>query len=638
VTADLASCAPDAAFIKQLLAEAVRPPTMPDLSAVVTREKALVKQLYPSESGAQAHLDALVAARDQGLTQYFSDTVAKEVATLQPLAQLDASTTDAAVVALIEDALQLHYFVTAGGKAIDPTLQGSPAETGSCAAGIVQLDQEALELKVEVVVSYAGPTQANFLGPEVVAAETTILPYAHFGETLTVGLADAAVSQLGPGIPAPSSSGCLRAFIEVGSSRVRGDAFPIGEADTPACPTPALVVPATGDRLYKVALRFTARHGQTGSFAPVVDRTLVNRYGYALEGVDAQYSGPLYSDETGRQLLPLRFDLALVSGLLSPAALLDAKLTDLLGRKAAIEASVARELGLPASTTPPADPPRPLVQGMIGAVVRHSPALLGSGLTLVAERPWLAGHVRRRGFGVSGAALDIVEQTIFDVIDAPLLVLRGGSASAADRLKAQIAVGALVTEAEAVALAATEKVNVSNAGSMLRDPRLTWKALDSSALDPKVFPLSVREEAALLTDTALIVTTGQGTAGEEPQIAWWRLDRTTGRTHSEIRYDGTFYGGAAEVKLIIDIDKCLYVGAAAALSGAEECDITPCIKKAWDDYMQNVALEYLSGALTALGGALGFGDSLIWGVTEMGTAQVNNIMDLVGGVQLPGCD
>ncbi|MDP1915059.1 MAG: vWA domain-containing protein [Myxococcales bacterium] len=639
VTATLLTCTPEAAFRARLRAASLVAPTLPDLAAVVAREQALIAALFPADPDARSKLDGLLAARDRGLATFFADNVQKDVATLQPLAGLDATTTAQGVEARLEEALSEHFFLRVGSRLVDPSLAGSDAETGACPeAPAPPVAQRTLNLQVEVLVRYAGPSEANWVGAETVAAELTLQPHELFGETLSVGVADAALTSLPPGLPAPSSTGCLRAFIEVQGQRVRGAPFFISQPDATGCIGAPLVPPTAGLHLAKLVLRLTTRPME-GARPVVIERTLVDRYGFALDLRAARVAGPMYSNELGRQLLPLRVDLPLVSGLLSPAAQLDARLKDLSARTLELEAGVAVQVGLPVTPAPPGGP-RLLPLTIIGAVGRYAAPQLGSSFSLVAERPWLIAHVQRRGFGVSAATLDVVEQTIVDVLDAPLLVVGASTADAAARLRAQLAVGAVVTEAEAAAVAVGEKVPVTNAGRLLRDPRHAgkWSAMDPAALDPTRFPVSVRDAAAAYTNEVLIVGTGLGDDPSAPQLAWWRLDKETGRTLSEVRYDGTFYGGAAGVKLIIDIDKCLYVAAAEALSGNETCDINPCIKKAWEDFAKNVAMDYLTGALGALGGALGLGDSLIWGLAEFTNEIVGNANDLIEGIQLPKCE
>ncbi|MDP3504843.1 MAG: VWA domain-containing protein [Myxococcales bacterium] len=639
VTATLLTCTPEAAFRARLRAASLEAPTLPDLSAVVAREQALIAALFPADPDARAKLDGLLGARDRGLATFFADNVQKEVATLQPLAGLDATTTAQGVEARLEQALSEHFFLRVGSRLVDPSLAGSDAETGACLeAPAPAVAQRTLNLQVEVLVRYAGPSEANWVGAETVAAELTLQPDELFGETLSVGVAEASLTSLPAGLPSPSSTGCLRAFIEVQGQRVRGAPFFIGQPDATACIGAPLVPPTAGLHLAKLVLRLTTRPTE-GSRPVVVERTLVDRYGFALDLQAARAAGPMYSNELGRQLLPLRVDLPLVSGLLSPAAQLDARLKDLAARRLELEAGVAVQVGLPVTPAPPGGP-RLLPLTIIGAVGRYAAPQLGSSFSLVAERPWLIAHVQRRGFGVSAATLDLVEQTIVDVLDAPLLVVGASTADAAARLRAQLAVGAVVTEAEAAVVAVGEKVPVTNAGRLLRDPKHAgkWSVMDPAALDPTRFPVSVRDAAAAHTNAVLIVGVGLGDDPSAPQLAWWRLDKETGQTLSEVRYDGTFYGGAAGVKLIIDIDKCLYVAAAEALSGKESCDINPCIKKAWEDFAKNVAMDYLTGALGALGGALGLGDSLIWGIAEFTNELVGNANDLIEGTQLPKCE
>jgi hypothetical protein len=46
-------------------------------------------------------------------------------------------------------------------------------------------------------------------------------------------------------------------------------------------------------------------------------------------------------------------------------------------------------------------------------------------------------------------------------------------------------------------------------------------------------------------------------------------------------------------------------------------------------------MDYLTGALGALGGAMGCGESLIWGVAEMTNEVLGNVNDLIEQMGLP---
>lgn len=596
-----------------LLAEAKKPLVLPDLSAATAKEREVALQLF-GDPAIVARLDTATAGRDEAVKQFFSTAIAGDVSTLLPLANLDATATDTEATARANVGLERYGFVKVGTRNLDPTLAGSAVELGSCADGPFVPATEAITLKAEVVLHYVGGAGA-WKRPELIAATLSVKPYEVFGQHLTMALAEANVSTLGFAVPAVSTTGCLRAFLEVGSTKVRGEPFHIGPQDSTSCPATSLSPDEPGRRLSKVTLRLTTNIANTET---VIDRVLVDRYGYAASETAAEATGPMYSDGTARRLLPMRADILLLSGLPSPGALRDVAAREAILRRADFEAQLAQLAGMPAAVPPPG-PPSALPFAILGAVTHFSPPELGTGLALVVERPWMLSQVRRRGFGVSGAALDLVDQTIVDVLDAPLLVVRADNTTAPSaRLRAQVAMAALVTEAETVAARINGLDGVVSAATMLRDPSLAgrWAAMDPQNLDHSLFPDAVVEAASAYSGQVVVATPGAVKSdAADPIIAWWRFDKRTGQGLGELRFEGTFYGGVpgmlATAKLLVDLDKCLYAGASAALMGGEECDLRPCFKAAFDYYKQALATEFAGGALVAYAGYAHWSHSLV---------------------------
>lgn len=614
VSSELQVCNDTPASMRALLlAEAKKPLVAPDLSAATAKEREVALQLL-GDPAIVARLDTATAGRDEAVKQFFATAIAGDVSTLLPLANLDATATDTEATARANVGLERYGFVKVGTRHLDPTLMGSAVELGMCADGPFVAATEAATLKAEVVLQYVGGGGA-WKRPELIAAELNVKPYEVFGQHLTMAIAEANVSTLGFAVPAVSTTGCLRAFLEVGATKVRGEPFHIGPLDSMSCPATSLSVDEPGRRLSKVTLRLTTviANKQT-----VIDRVLVDRYGYAASETAAEATGPMSSDGTARRLLPMRADVLLLSGLLSPVALRDVAAREAIVRRAEFEAQLAQLAGMPAAVPPPG-PPSALPYAIIGAVTHFSPPELGAGLALVVERPWLLSQVRRRGFGVSGAALDIVDQTIVDVLDAPLLVVRADNTTAPDtRLKAQVAMAALVTEAETVAARINGLDGVVSAATMLRDPALAgkWAAMDPQNLNHSIFPDAVVEAASFYSGQVVVATPGAVKSGDaDPIIAWWRFDKRTGQGLGELRFEGTFYGGVpgmlATAKLLVDLDKCLYAGASAALMGGEECDLRPCFKAAFEYYKQALAIEFAGGALVAYAGYAHWSHSLV---------------------------
>ena len=161
-----------------------------------------------------ARLDTATAGRDEAVKQFFATAIAGDVSTLLPLANLDATATDTEATARANVGLERYGFVKVGTRNIDTTLVGSAVELGMCADGPFEPATEAATLKAEVVLQYVGGVGA-WKRPELVAASLTVKPHEVFGQHLTMAIAEANVSTLGFAVPAVSSTGCLRAFLEV---------------------------------------------------------------------------------------------------------------------------------------------------------------------------------------------------------------------------------------------------------------------------------------------------------------------------------------------------------------------------------------------------------------------------------------
>jgi hypothetical protein len=109
----------------------------------------------------------------------------------------------------------------------------------------------------------------------------------------------------------------------------------------------------------------------------------------------------------------------------------------------------------------------------------------------------------------------------------------------------------------------------------------------------------------------LVVTPGAVPFEDGDYIAWWRLDRDTGLAVGDVRYEGTFYAGAASsfpdfilnllgnyaapVSFLADVDKCLFAGASAALQG-DEYNVVCCLAFSAGKYAINNAFGiYMNG-------------------------------------------
>lgn len=534
------------------------------------------------------------AARE-GLDRELADAVDADLAALQPF--LDAvSPAEAAqsVAQARRSALETYAYVTAGEAALDPSFDPSPAVEPSCGANPLDVEAAKARVTLRILVQYAEPLSPDgaidltLLAP-VVAGEVTYAPADHWGETVTVALADAAATSIAPGLPAPASGGCMRPLMQVGGDAVvRGEPFFLGVDEE--CAEAPVVTPEAGRHLAAVSLE--AHVDVPGVGSRTFSRMLTNRYGYASHS-GSLISGPMYSAESARSLLALRVDLPVIAGLPVEQAFADVLLADIVARKDRNLAAARIAWGLPTAEAPPG-PTLPVVWAMLGRFAAHLPAALPAGTVASFERPWLIGLVQRRGFGASEeGGLTLEGQLILDVLDAPLRV-DAAEGDAQARLDAQARAGALLTESERLAIATHGGTPlIVNAGAMLRVPDTgPWDVWGSPGHESMLFPASVQARASQTSET-LVTTPGPAPFLDGEYIAWWRLDPTTGWLLGEVQLDGTFYGGAGidkvgellkkgskqGVKVIADVDRCLWCTAALALE-AVEFDTEQCLADA----------------------------------------------------------
>jgi hypothetical protein len=215
----------------------------------------------------------------------------------------------------------------------------------------------------------------------------------------------------------------------------------------------------------------------------------------------------------------------------------------------------------------------------------------------------------------------------------------------AARLRANLALGALVTEAERLAVGVYERtLSVVNAGDMLRHGGGAWAEWGSSPDHaPEAFPMAVRDaaESRMKDGDRIIVSPGDVAALDgNTYVGWWRVAEETGFALGEMRYDGTFYGGGA-ASAIGNFAHCLAFQAVQALTCSAQ--VVPNI----DCCRVQVLLALLFGLVPnggeVLAGLQGMGALPAYGeppeaLIQMRDALLKSVEMVVGAQQATGTD
>jgi hypothetical protein len=578
-----------------LRAEAGKQLPAQDIAPVETRLRDALDKAFGSEPGLADTLRTRATSVDAKIKAEIATTIKADVDKLAPMLGLDAAATEATAISRLANAIEDHFVVVALGQTVDPTLaQAACDDTGN-----VVLEDKAIKLKVSAAVQYF----AADVGwrTEVQLLETAFMPAVEDGAAIEVAITDAATAAIPAGLPPAASSGCLRLHVRAGKTSADSKPFYIGLGDGAACPEAPIVPEQGSDHLGRVTLytETTTADGMSGT-----RRTLVDRYSYGKSIAGMQYSGPTYSNEMMRELAPMRVDIVLGGGVPSAATGAEALLANLSASAGDIEARISRQLGLPPPPASTVSPPPPLAAATLALFARQLSDLLPAKSWLTVERPWLLGVVQRRGFGAASEGLAVTPQTVFDVMDAPVLVESNpGEVPAQARLTAQLGVGAAMVEAERVATASYLSTGaVVNAGAMFRAASAKpWGTWGTAGYDQSLFPLAVNDARVALGNQTVIVTAGPQPFLGESYTAWWRADPEVGQLHGDVRYEGTIYGGAAGVKLIGEIDRCLFAAASNALGGTEDDKgaTNCCIAAAVKDFIKDLAWDFFKGAVFA---------------------------------------
>lgn len=498
-------------------------------------------------------------------------TVKADVDGLLPLLGVDAAQAEAHVEAALEAALAVHYVVDVGGERWVPVL---PDEAGlSCGAKAFDWHDDAAEGRLELLVQYAELYDGgggNLPSPFEVL-EVTWRTADQWGTPVSFAITEAGQDPPALGLPAPAAGDCFVPHARVGEWTV-GQPFALLTAGAADCTEPPVTTKANLV-LVRLVLRTAARLGSPNGSQPwhAHDRMLVDRWGYAQDVPAAIASGGQYTLDAMRSMVPLRADVRVGGGRPTLAHHYAALLRHVVDSRDATHHAIRRLYGVGAQEPDPPRPMPPVHSATMAWVTDQAPRWL-DGRATFAQRPWRTVTLRRRGYGPVeagplSAGLGFSEQTIFDVVDLADAVFAPDGGDPAGRLAANVALGALVTEAERLAIGVHEQtLFVVNAGDMFRHGGPAWAVWDADQSGDGL-PLAVREAAEQILDAGeqLVTSPGPVTAQDgNAYIGWWRVAET-GFALGEIRYDGTFYGGGA-ASAIGNFAHCLAFQAIQALT------------------------------------------------------------------------
>jgi streptogramin lyase len=403
-------------------------------------------------------------------------------------------------------------------------------------------------------------------------------------------------------------TGCVKALIGGPGDVEAGLGFFLSSATGEGCTDAVEAIP--GRHLARIVLRTETTTGREGQqVTNTLDRNLIDRYGYAFRESGAFSTGPTFSDARGLELVPMRVDLAVGSGLPGPHKLMDAFLADLVDRQDELLYALLARYGEASAEAPPTPGLQPMHLAVLGALTRYLPERLGEGRYLLQERPWRMGIVRRRGFVPSPqGGLEVGLQTIFDIHDLDIYVIDemapDDEGRAADRLRANMAVGVIATEGERLATMGFERtLDVVATGPIFRDEASgAWDVIGTGGHALSLYPLAVQQAARnrQLAEEELIATPGPVDHQGLSVVAWWRVDKRTGSALGEVRLDGTFYGGVTGVKFLANLDACLWAASIASLqNGRIKPDLACCFENALRSLIKDLVVSAITGRIFA---------------------------------------
>lgn len=584
VTSALRQCDTDEAAREALRAAAGEPVDPPAIDEAVAHTQAPFEETIEG-LGATSWMEEIGWA-SVGLYQRDIDaTVQADVDGLLPLVELDPAATTAQVEAALEVALEHHYVVDVDpeGGAAEVWVPVLDSDAGlDCKTKAFDWTADAAQARIEVLVQYAELYDnggGNFPSPHE-TLELQWYPAERWGEPARLTITDANEAPPEHGVPAPATSDCFAAHVALGDEVTDGQPFALLSAQTDGCPE-APVVDSNNRVLIRLILRTGSRLGSPNNGMPwhEHERVLIDRWGYSPDVMTALATGGQYTLAAMRSLVTMRADVRIGGGRPTMARHYSELLQHVVGSRAYYHHRLRAMYGVALDQVAPARPVPPVHSSTMAWYTDRAPQWLGEAHRSFAMHPWRTVTLRRRGYGQVdagplGQGLGFREQMIFDVVD--LADAAWGPAEDAPaaahqaRLQANVALGALITEAERLAIGVHERtVYVVNAGDMFRHGEGAWAPWGSDAEHAAdQFPMGVQEAAEARMDDGdqLVVSPGEAVALDDgTYVGWWRVAEATGFALGEMRYDGTFYGGGA-ASAIGNFAHCLAFQAIQALT------------------------------------------------------------------------
>lgn len=514
-------------------------------------------------------------------------TVDDDIAKLMPMLTVDAASATLHANKWLADATEEHYVLDIGaedeeGERFVPILESE--EGLFCSAQPFNWRDQASDGYFELLVQYAEIYEGaggKLLTPTPVL-EHTWKTADQWDEPVVISIAEEGVAAPELGLPPEAQKGCFQAHVSgIGDEVEPGPTFFLAGPAAGECTGPLALEPGPGIVLVRVILRTGVRYGTSAGNAQYDyhERVLIDRWGYADSVTTAIATGPQYTLDAMRAMLPLRAELNFGGGRATQAHHYAEMMRYVVGSRDHYAYELERLYGVTDDTPPPARPTPPLHSATFAWYGDRVPRLLSDDAFVITTLPWRTVAMTRRGYGPIDdgpmtQGLGFKAQTIFDIIEAIDVVIGpDNGAEAADhttRLEANVGLGALMTEAERLAVSAYgNTLTVINAGDMFRHGGGEWAVWNSTPETQSVlFPMAVRDAASAPYNayTTLIVSpTDVAAADGSTYMAWWRIDERTGHALGELRYDGTFYGGGV-ASAIGNFAHCLAFQAVQALT------------------------------------------------------------------------
>lgn len=578
----------------QLLQAAGTQGTEPSTQAIVAKLNQIVVDTLKPTAQQEKTLNQVVQSMEKLTTSVIKSNIRSVAEKLQPRLRLNAAKTQKWVQQQWTRQAREHLIVQTSKGSYDPVLAQAP----SCTLEVKDLTKQAIKIKAELWVRYV--THGKWTRKPTLIGQLEWYPHQQGITPLNVAIVDSSTSSMPKGLPPAARSGCLKGMFAIGKQTSTTQTFPILSSDEATCGSNT-IPPQPGRVLAQVILRSSVRW--KGRWMWPLDRVLLDRFGYVRNRRYGLQSGPMYSAKTARRLLPMKVALWVGQGTPTQATILDQLLASLFKRRQFWKHALSRNRRGKSPSSAHSYPP-PLPWATLGLVRRLLPQVVPKGMWVLQPRPWRFATVLRRGFQTQSKRLVVADHTLFDIIDWPLWVVPPSSQaqSAETRLRANLSVGVLLTEAERMAAVMyTGTTRILNTSAMFRNSQAErWIPFPPPSRITRQLPEAVIEAGRQRRRNReiLLMTPGPMSFLGEDLIAWWRVNRNTGLALGEIRYDGTFYGGIAVAKAVSAFNECLATQAVLALRGARlHPQVKCCMVHAAKTWLEESVDEIVGGAV-----------------------------------------